>query len=155
MVMIRRGIVKEVDDSDGLQRLQIALGDGEVIDRAIRLQGYGFSSVPHTGVQVALPAGADVVMGLDDREHRPTGLKPGEVILYDARGSRIYLKANGALAVTAKSLAIKNDTGELVTLLADILGDLLLAKVGNAPVVYPRLALLKTKLESFVEKPTP
>jgi phage gp45-like len=41
-----------------------------------------------------------LVVATDDRRHRPTGLEPGEVAVYNSAGARVTMQADGNIAVT-------------------------------------------------------
>lgn len=128
MNMIVRGIVTLVDDARKLQSLQVETLEGELSDEAERFQQYGFSSVPFEEAEaiVLFPAGTRshaVVIAVDDRRHRPTGLEPGESVLYDDQGQfiRIFrdrIEINSPLKVVVNSPTIEA-TGEDVTVTAE------------------------------------
>lgn len=106
--MVARAVVQLVTDSGDLQRVQIGVLDGEVIDDAERFQQYGFSSVPLTGAEaVVLFPGGDrahpLVIAADDRRHRPTGLADGEVAIYAESGASVVIKASGDIEATPAS----------------------------------------------------
>lgn len=105
--LVARGVVQVVGDGSKLQSVQIGVLDGEDIDDGERFQEYGFSSVPLAGAEavVVFPSGDHghpLVVAVDDRRYRPTGLDPGEVAIYHKDGARIHLKANGDIVVSAK-----------------------------------------------------
>lgn len=87
LLMVGRAVLRVVDDEAKLQAVQVEGLAGEVLDRAERFQGYGLSSHPHPGAEcVLLAVGGQrqhpIVVAIDDRRHRPTGLAAGEVCLY-------------------------------------------------------------------------
>lgn len=104
--LVARAVVQVVSDGGTLQGMQIGALDGEDIDDAERFQEYGFTSVPLTGAEavVVFPGGDrghPLVVAVDDRRHRPTGLEAGEVAVYSETGARVLLKANGDIEIDA------------------------------------------------------
>lgn len=104
--MVARAVVSLVDDSAGVQSVQLGVLADENIDDAERVQEYGFSSHPIPGAEaVAVFPGGDrghaVVIAVDDRRHRVTGLAEGEVAVYAASGAMVTLRANGDIDVAA------------------------------------------------------
>lgn len=98
---VARGIVKLVADSKKLQELQLGVLSGETVDDAERFQQYGFTSVPLSGAEavVIFPNGDRahaLVVAVDDRRYRPTGLPPGTVCLYAPAGKEVRLGAGDA-----------------------------------------------------------
>ena len=89
-LMIRRALIDLVNDDHAVQVLQLKVYRDELRQGVERLQEYGFSSVPLPGGQAVLAAvdgeaGHCLVIGTDDRRHRPRKLKPGDVMLYTSR----------------------------------------------------------------------
>lgn len=102
---IARAVVQLVKDSTKLQELQLGVLDGEDIDDAERFQEYGFSSVPLPGAEavVVFPNGDrahPLVVAVDDRDYRPVGGEPGEVVVYNASGASVRLQADGDIILT-------------------------------------------------------
>lgn len=99
-LMAGRAVIKLIDDARKLQGAQVALLDGEVRGNVERFQEYGFTSVPFAGaegVYLSLCASRDhgVLIAVDDRRHRPTGLAAGEAALYDDQGQIIHITRTG------------------------------------------------------------
>lgn len=97
---ITRAVVSRVDDSLGIQSVQIGALADEDIDDGERFQEYGFTSVPVEGAEaVAIFPNGDrahpLVIAVDDRRYRITGLAAGEVAIYNDQGASVTLKANG------------------------------------------------------------
>lgn len=105
-LMVSRAIIKAIDDSKGLQQMQVdALAD-ETLDRVERFQGYGFTSVPLPGgsalvVCVGGSRSHPVIVATDDARYRLTGLQPGEVALYTDQGDKIHIKRGGNIDIVA------------------------------------------------------
>lgn len=98
--LVARAVVKVIDDSKKLQLLQLAILDGETRDLCERFQEYGFTSVPLAGAEaVVVFVGGHrdhpLVLAVDDRTKRKTGLQPGEVALYTDEGKYLLLKRGG------------------------------------------------------------
>lgn len=103
--MVARAIVRLVDDARQAQELQIELLEGESQDAVERFQNYGLTSVPHVGAEalVVFAGGLrshGVVLAVEDRRYRLTGLENGEVALFDDLGNVIKL-GREAISVTA------------------------------------------------------
>lgn len=102
--LVARAVIQLVSDGYKLQRIQSGVLAGEDVDQAERFQEYGFSSVPMAGAEgVALFVGGDrghpLIVAVDDRRYRPTGLEPGEVTLYHKDGARVVFKDGGDVEV--------------------------------------------------------
>jgi phage baseplate assembly protein V len=116
--IVARGEVSLVLDSPKMQTNQIRLLDGELIDEAERAQQYGFTSHPLNGAEAfAVFVGAarehPVILAVDDRRFRVTGLRQGEVCIYTDEGDAITLKRGNRIEVKthyADVLAEKNIT---------------------------------------------
>jgi phage gp45-like len=112
---IGRAVLRGVDDSGGLQRLQLSLYAEETRDQVDRVQPFGLSTMPLPGAEVVVVSvggGRDhpVAVVVDDRRFRPTGLQNGEVCLYSARaGQRITLLADGTVLVQGGKLRVECD----------------------------------------------
>ena len=105
-LMVSRAIVKAVDDSEGLQQVQVAALADEILDRVERLQQYGFTSVPLPGgsalvVCVGGNRSHPIVVATDDARYRPVDLQPGEVAIYTQGGVRINLKTGNLVEIVA------------------------------------------------------
>jgi phage baseplate assembly protein V len=105
-LMVSRAIIKLVTDAAKLQKVQIAMLADEERGDVERFQNYGFTSVPHPEAEaIALSVGGSrshmVVIAVDDRRYRLTGLADGEVAIYTDEGDKIVLKRGGEIEVTA------------------------------------------------------
>jgi phage baseplate assembly protein V len=94
MMMIARGVLRNVNDSGGRQQLQVELLKGELRDGVERMQNYGFTSHPKGGDVAAAFIGGNreqgIVLVVDDRRYR-IPLEAGEVAMYDDQGNKIEL----------------------------------------------------------------
>jgi phage baseplate assembly protein V len=109
--ILSRAVVSRVDDSSELQELQLDILAGETRSGLERFQNYGFSSVPLSGSEaVALFVGGHrdhgLVVAVDDRRYRPTGLEAGEVAVYHHGGAQILLKNDGSVEINAPKIYI-------------------------------------------------
>jgi phage baseplate assembly protein V len=105
--LVSRGVVTRVTDSGKLQTLQLGLLSEETRDAVERFQQYGFTSVPIAGAEaVVLFVGGrrdhGLVVAVDDKRHRKSGLQAGEVAVYSQAGASVVLKADGSVEVTPK-----------------------------------------------------
>lgn len=119
MLMVSRGVWMGTTDGQGLQTGQVAMLAGETRDAVERVQPFGLTSAPVAGADVlVLCMGGNrdhpVVVGVDDRRYRPSGMQPGEVCLYSAYeggvGHRILLKADRSIEISGDVLVLKADT---------------------------------------------
>jgi phage baseplate assembly protein V len=125
--LVTRCVVSLVNDSLTLQGVQITLLAGQTQEGVERMQQYGFTSVPEPGAEgLALAVGGEgghrVVIALEDRRYRKTGLAAGEVAQYSRYGNAVHLKADGSVVVTGTSILIGAGAGEAIPL-----GDAVLA----------------------------
>ena len=105
-LMVGRALVRFVDDSSQFQQLQVDLLEGETRDQVERVQQYGFTSHPLPGaeaVAVCVAGSRDhvVVVAVDDRRFRLTGLAEGEVALYTDEGDVLHFKRGGTVLIKA------------------------------------------------------
>jgi len=150
--MVARAIVRLVDDARQAQEVQIELLADESQDAVERFQNYGLTSVPHAGAEalVVFAGGLrshGVVLAIEDRRYRLTGLQDGEVALFDDLGNVIKLgrdaiavTAVAKLTVDAPAIEVTCDTAEVtadsVTITADAVdlggsGGAAVARVGD------------------------
>lgn len=132
-LMIGRAVVNLVNDATRLQGLQVSLLADEVRGDVERFQQYGFTSVPHPGaeaVAVSVAGSRDhvLVLAVDDRRYRLTGLADGEVALYTDEGDRIVIRRGGTIEVQAATKV------RLVTPLVECTGDVTVAGTLTAAV---------------------
>lgn len=93
------GRIKLVKDDGPVQMVQASLSDDELIDLP-RLTDFGFSSNPpiDSHILASFIAGVraqGVVTSTGHPESRPKDLKPGESILYNFAGVKVYLSLHG------------------------------------------------------------
>lgn len=116
MLMVGRGTVGSVADAGGLQTAQVTLLADETHEAAERIQPYGLSANPMPGADalvLRLGGNSDhpIIIGIDDRRARPTGLAGGEVCLYSHQtGHRITLKADRSIEIEGEIVLVKATT---------------------------------------------
>lgn len=123
-LMIGRAVLNIINDTGGIQVVQVKLLEGEPRDGVERMQNYGFTAVPLPGAEgiIACVTGNrdhGVIIAMDDGRHRLKGLKPGESAMYthldkESHKHRVYLDENGDLHVMAKNVIVKaEDTARI------------------------------------------
>jgi len=108
---VGRAIITAINDGAPLQQLQMTVMADEIVDGADRVQHYGFTSVPQAGAEgVVVFIGGDrghgVVIAVDDRRFRLTGLQNGEVALYTDEGDKIHFKRGHIIDIETQNLTI-------------------------------------------------
>lgn len=109
--VVTRAVVSLVADTTKLQQLQVS-SLGETRDGCERFQQYGFTSVPLVGAEaVMLSVGGlpdhVLIVAVDDRRYRKTGLQPGEAALYNHEGAYLLVKTGSSLEAN-RSLDLVN-----------------------------------------------
>ena len=102
---VLRGIVSLSYDNTGIQRLQVKTLDGDVYELP-RVQPYGLTTNPQNDAEaivLMMDESNGVVIAVDDRRYRLTGLAKGEVALYDDLGSKIHLQRGGNILLQAET----------------------------------------------------
>jgi len=114
-----RALLSAVNDSGGVQVVQISLSSTEVRDGSPRIAEFGFSSNPPEGSDsVVAFLGGDrtkgIVIGTCHQPSRPRNLNPGETILHSQDGKSVYLTASGGIVVEAKGQpVVVNDASDV------------------------------------------
>lgn len=132
-LMIGRAVVQLVNDATKLQGLQVSLLADELRGDVERFQNYGFTSHPHPGAEAVAASVAGsrdhvLVIAVDDRRYRLTGLAQGEVAIYTDEGDKIVIKRGGTVEVTASTKV------RLITPLVECTGDVTVAGTLTASV---------------------
>lgn len=109
--LVARVVLRRVDDSKKMQLVQISALEGETRENVERVQEYGFTSVPLPGAEaVAVFVGGyrdhGLVVAVDDRRYRLTGLQAGEVALYTDQGDKVVIERGGTVRVTASTKVV-------------------------------------------------
>jgi phage baseplate assembly protein V len=110
---VLRAIVHRVSDAGETQVVDVEAHEGMLRSAVEVLQTYGLASAPPDAagaLAVVLAIGGDqgdlVVLPLSAPHVRFGALAPGEVALYDARGNRVHLKADGTIEVRAATKVV-------------------------------------------------
>ena len=114
-----RSVVDKVDDDKMMQEMNGNFMKGETRDRVESPQNYGFTSVvlpAKKGKDGQIEESAEAFIGfqggnrsfpvayvMDDRRHRPYGLKPGENAQYDDIGQMTLMRRNGTYVLSLDS----------------------------------------------------
>ena len=127
------------NDSGPVQTVQMSLFGIETHDNAPVLYHYGFSSNPPVGSNVAVSFVAGertngVVLATGHKQSRPTGLQPGEVVVYDVFGNTIKFTATGMTMTDCNGNIIQMMPGKIhvTTPILECTGDII-DNVGTQP----------------------
>ena len=122
--MISRAVLTLITDTLKIQNVQVSGVDGELISDLENFQPQGFTAVAKPGAEALILSvggvrAAAVVIGVNDRTCRPTGMGPGDACIYGvASGPTAYLDdAAGILSLGAgASSGVPAKTGDFVAL---------------------------------------
>ncbi|MDN7814918.1 phage baseplate assembly protein domain-containing protein [Burkholderia vietnamiensis] len=100
MSALARGLVKVVNDSGGIQLMQVKFNPLQTNDNLPRCAEYGFTSnPPEDSDAVVAFAGGDrsngVVIATGNAKYRMKQMATGEVAIHDNIGQSVYLTATG------------------------------------------------------------
>lgn len=115
-----RGVVGEIDDNHNMQEVKGNMMRGESRSKMERVQNYGFTSAilpgDKEGSEGVIKKGAEMIISylggnrslpfigaIDDRRHRPYGLKPGENAQYDDAHQMTYIARDGVYILSLDS----------------------------------------------------
>jgi len=122
LLLAGRGRVSApVNDAGVVQMMQVQINPLETIDNLRRIAEFGFTSVPPEGSDVAIVfVGGDrssgLVIGTNHQGSRPTGLNPGETMIFTQDGKQIYLTASGGIFIKANGQPVEVDGATTVTI---------------------------------------
>lgn len=114
---MNRGAVNKVSDDSLMQSLDADMMANDSRDKIERAQNYGFTSVvlpakkedKETAEAFIVHQGGNrshpVAVAIDDRRHRPYGLKEGESQQYDDQGQASYIARDGVYVLSNKDMA--------------------------------------------------
>lgn len=113
---IARGTLHLVNAGQAVQTMQATFHEGETRDGLEHFEGYGFTSNPPAGCEVAAVfVGGDrshgIIVGIGDRAFRLAGLASGEVALYTDEGDTLVFKRGRKLEIDTLSVLIKAPEG--------------------------------------------
>lgn len=134
--MLARAVVQRVrDEPGGLQVFQLGILKGEVRDGVERFGEFGLHSKPPEGADAVagfLGGNRDhgVVLGVEHRPSLPQGVAEGDVVLYNAAGTKVTLRGPDVIVEPAGGLEVLSG--------AEVEGDLTVggaAEVGGEATV--------------------
>lgn len=113
-LLFGRGILTGTSDGLKMQNAQMTSLDGETFDDVERPQQYGQISVPLPGAETffgCLMGDRDqaVILVVEDKRYRPTGLPDGDSGIYHYEGHRLRLTKDGRAILTCKTLEVYAD----------------------------------------------
>lgn len=113
-LLFGRGVLTGTNDTLRMQNAQMTSLDGETFDDVERPQQYGQFSVPLPGAETffaCLTGDRDqaVILVVEDRRWRPTGLTAGDSGIYHYEGHRLRLTKDGRAILTCKTLEVYAD----------------------------------------------
>jgi phage baseplate assembly protein V len=140
LLSLARALVTTVNDSGGVQMMQVKLNALETRDNTPRPVEFGLASNPPVGSDAFVAfLGGDrsngVVIGTVHQASRPKNLAPGETMLYSQDGKSVYMTASGGIVVEAKGQDVVVNDARNVTW--NCSGDFTLALGGKFSVVAP------------------
>lgn len=121
LLSLARALVTTVNDSGGVQMMQVKLNALETRDNTPRVAEFGMTSNPPVNSDAFVVfLGGDrsngVVLGTVHQPSRPKNLASGETMIYSQDGKYIYLTASGGIVVEAKNQAVTVNDATTVTI---------------------------------------
>jgi phage baseplate assembly protein V len=121
LLSLARALVTTVNDSGGVQMMQVKLNPLETRDNTPRVAEFGLTSNPPVNSDAFVVfLGGDrsngVVLGTVHQPSRPKNLASGETMIYSQDGKQIYLTASGGIVVDAKNQAVTVNNATTVTI---------------------------------------
>ena len=124
------GRLKLLDDTGPVQMVQVdqgAIGPDNarrLLDRVRRVMEFGFVSSPPVGTEAVLArlGGSrtlSLVIGTNHQASRPRDLQEGDSALYDVRGARVWLTANG-IVIDGAGMPVTVQNTPKVRVVADL-----------------------------------
>lgn len=112
-IMVGRCIIDAVDDSKKMQAVKVQVLEGMVRDDVEHFQPGGLSHVAPRGAEgifLAVGGSSDhgILIMASERTKRPTGLQPGETMLYAVDGGHLHLKSDGSASFVPAGSGIIN-----------------------------------------------
>lgn len=141
-MMVARAVVRGMDESGGLRRLNISILADEVKDGVEHFEAYGISSRPLPDAEalvVFLGGNRDhaVALSVTDRRYRPKDLEPGEVVIFDDQEQEIRIKRDGIFITTTRPDGVNiTTTKATVTATGDVSVDSATKVVVVAPEIH-------------------
>lgn len=118
---IQRGSLTGCHGSYKMRTVQAIFPGDTIVDDVEHMEPYGYSSEPFpdgfTDV-IAVFTGEDlstgVILNVADRRYRIADMSPGEVVLYDYKGRKVYLKSDGIEIDGASDPITVKTTGNII-----------------------------------------
>ncbi|WP_240327238.1 phage baseplate assembly protein V [Burkholderia sp. IDO3] len=100
LLMMARGTITLVDDSQKVQTLQVRVNGLELLPDIPRFAEYGYTSNPPAGTQAIIGSkngdrNDGIVIATSNAKYRLVGLSTGEVAIHDDKGQSVYLSGSG------------------------------------------------------------
>ncbi|MTW19355.1 hypothetical protein GJ689_24490 [Rhodoplanes serenus] len=117
--LIARAVVRGSDDTKATQLVDVTVREGHDRTAVEVLQPFGLASRPPAGgLTIVLAVGGDqgdlVALPIGAPGARLGHLAEGEAALYGADGSRVHIKQDGSIEITAhKGVTVKTPHGEV------------------------------------------
>jgi phage baseplate assembly protein V len=141
--LIALGRISFVDDSGVVQEVQVVMNALDLPSSRFRVPEFGFTSNPPVDsdaivAHVAGDRSSGVVLGTNHQPSRPTGLQPGEAMLYSEDGKSVYVTAAGGIVVEAKGQDVVVNDARNVTW--NLSGKLTITAPGGVEFITPIVA---------------
>jgi phage gp45-like len=126
--LVKRAIIERINDSGGIQLVQVSMLGDDVSDKAEHMQPYGLTFHPPAGSEAvaASPQGDPshvLVLGAQSRDHRPTDVAEGEGGLHYLGTWKVFLAEDGTVRLGAKDpsqfVALANKVDQRIKALED------------------------------------
>jgi phage gp45-like len=109
-VQIARCEAQVTDDSGATQLVKVEIHTTDISEDVEHYQQYGLTGNVGSGVGLVVTVnGTRFVVGLNNLEKRPKGLKAGEVQVWSEHGQYVYLKEDGNIEITAPQTIVNGD----------------------------------------------
>jgi len=135
-LMIGRAIITTINDSPGIQQVNLKIYADDVKDKTELFSQFGFVSSPPPGTEcIMLSVGGNrdhgVVIATEHRDLRLKGLASGDSAQYNKNGKYIMLKGDNCEMLLSK-LKINNASHELMAVLYEFMDEVSKGKVTTA-----------------------
>lgn len=160
LLMIGRGIMLAIKDSEKIQQAQASFFSGETKEDIEVFQLFGFTSHPPLNTEcIMVSVGGNrehgVIIASENREFRLKDLPQGASAQYNKNGKYIKLIEDNA-EISVEKIKIENSSEELITVLFDFMDEVIKGKTITGigpqpwdPSTVIALNAVKDKLETF------
>jgi len=111
--LVQFGKIISINNQFGVLRASVAILSDEVPEDVILVSNYGQNGNPPIAGATCLvfsPFGQEIKFGIPFNANTAPVIQAGEAIIYNDKGSKIYLKQDGTIDITANNVKI---TGNL------------------------------------------